>query len=122
MRLHLTARRRGAWLLGISALFCVTLLGGGRSQDLNVNAAYREQCSMDVALPLEVRVLPQGAPHPGAALRVRVEIEAFRDFADADLRILPPPDVSLLSSPRRPLGRLNVRKKVTEEFTVVVPA
>ena len=119
MRLLFTARRPGAWLLVISALCCVTLLGGGRSQDLS--AASRERCSMDVALPLVVRLLPQGEPRPGAALRVRVEVEAFRDFSDAELRILPTPDVALLSAPRRSLGRLNVRKPVNDEFTVVVP-
>ena len=115
MRPPLTARRQNAWLLGISALCCATLLGGGRSQPSP------ERCLLDVALPLVVRVLPQGEPHPGAALRVRVEVEAFRDFADADLRILPAPDVALLSTPGRSLGQLNARKPVSEEFTVVVP-
>ena len=119
MRQPLTARRRSAWLLGISALCCVTFLGGGRSEDLDT--ASPERCSIDVALPLVVRVVPQNEPHPGAALRVRVEIEAFRDFADADLRVLPPSDVALLSTPRRSLGQLNARKPISEEFTLVVP-
>ena len=117
MRLLFAARRWSALFLGVSLVCCIVLLAGNRSKD----AAPPQRSSIDVALPLEVRLLPLGEPRPGAALRVRVEVEAFRDFADADLVILAPSDVSLLSASRRSLGKLNARKPLGDEFTVVVP-
>ena len=120
MRPLFTARWRGALFLGVLAALSIVFLAGSRDHDPNATSGDRS--SIDVALPLVVRVVPQGEPHPGRALRVRVEIEAFRDFADADLRILPAPDVALSSAPQRSLGKLQARKPVAEEFTVVVPA
>jgi len=84
--------------------------------------AAREECTGDVELPIHVRVIPEDTPHPGAALRVRVEVEAERPFSESTVRVLPPADVSVRSGRTADLGPLAVGRPRQHEFIIVVPA
>jgi hypothetical protein len=110
-------RRRGAWLLGISALMAAFVLSGNVPSD-----GARERCTSDVQLPITVRVLPEETPHPGAALRVRVEIEALRPFGEASVTVLAPGDVPVTAGRTRDLGPLAEHRPVEHEFAIIVPA
>jgi len=109
-------RRTGAWLLGLCAVGAALLLSGHTPTGIT-----RERCTGDVQLPITVRVFPEDTPHPGAAVRVRVEVEALRPFGDASISVLSPADVPVTAGQTRDLGPLAEHRPVTHEFTVVVP-
>jgi hypothetical protein len=110
-------RRKSVRLLVVLGL-CSALVVSGQAQ----NRAAQERCTGDVMLPLSVRVFPVETPHPGAALRVRVEVEAERPFAEVSLRVLAPPDVPVTAGQTRELGELVPQRPVQHEFTIVVPS
>ena len=110
-------RPLSAWFLGLAAVVAALVVSGeaplGRA---------RERCTGDVELPIHVRVVAAETPHPGAALRVRVDVEALRPFADASISVLAPADVPVTAGRQRHLGPLAVGRPVEHEFTIVVPA
>jgi hypothetical protein len=110
-------RRLSACLLGILAFLSAGLLSGQAP-----SGAIRERCTGDVELPIQVRVIPEDTPHPGAALRVRVLVEAKRPFSETAIRVLPPADVPVRSGRTADLGPLAVGRPVHHEFTIVIPA
>ena len=110
-------RRLSAYLLGISALWAALLLSGNAPA-----GSRRERCTGDIQLPLVVRVVPEDTPHPGAALRVRVEVEALRPFSEVSVTVLPPADVQVTAGRARALGPLGEHQHAEHEFAIVVPA
>jgi hypothetical protein len=117
MGLFIHMRRLSACLLGITALLAAVLLSGQAP-----SGAARERCTGDVELPIQVRVIPEETPHPGAALRVRVEVETKRPFSETAIRVLAPADVPVMAGRTAELGPLAVGRPVHHEFTIVVPA
>ena len=109
--------RTSAWLFGLSAFAAAFLLSGHSPM-----GSEREHCTGDVQLPITVRVIPEGTPHPGAALRVRVDVEALRSFGDATVSVLAPADVPVTTGRRGELGPLAEHRPVSHAFTIVVPA
>jgi hypothetical protein len=116
MGIFVQLRRISAWLLGISAFMAALLLSGNAP-----SGRARERCTVDIQLPITVRVLPEDTPHPGAALRVRVEVEAKRPFSEATVSVLAPADVPVMSGKRGDLGPLAVGRPAEHTFTIVVP-
>lgn len=103
-----------------ASVLVLVLAGPGHTVDRA--PAERERCTSDIQLPLSVRVVPVDTPHPGAALRVRVDIQAMRDFEDATLRVVAPLDVAVAAGWTADLGPLSPHAPRQHEFTVIVPA
>jgi hypothetical protein len=114
--------RTSAWRLGLSAFAAALLLSALLLSGHSPMGREREQCTGDVQLPITVRVIPEETPHPGAALRVRVEVEALRSFGDATVSVLAPADVPVTAGGRGELGPLAEHRPVSHAFTIVVPA
>lgn len=117
MGLFIHQRRLSTCLLGISAFWAAVLLSGQAP-----SGTARERCTGDVELPIQVRIVPEGTPHPGAALRVRVEVEGKRPFSETAIRVLPPADVPVTAGRTADLGPLAVGRPVEHQFTIVIPA
>ena len=106
------------WVLGASVLVFLLARPGHTVDRAPVP---RERCTSDIQLPFSISVMPVGTPRPGAALRVRVDIQAVRDFEDATLRVLAPSDVAVTAGRTADLGPLSPHAPRQHEFTFVVP-
>lgn len=117
MGLTFHSRPLSAWFLGLAAVMAALVVSGEAPM-----GGPRERCAGDVELPIHVRVVAVETPHPGAALRVRVDVEALRPFGDASISVLAPADVPVTAGRRKDLGPLAVGRPVQHEFTILVPA
>jgi hypothetical protein len=106
--------------LFLAAMVPVLVLAGpGHTVDRT--PVQRERCTSDIQLPFSIQVVPIETPHPGAALRVRVEVQAVRDFEDATLQVMAPSDVAVSVGRTADLGPLSPRAPRQHEFTLIVP-
>jgi hypothetical protein len=78
-------------------------------------------CRADVSFPLDLRVVPTSPVRPGALVTARIEVTSRLLLDDVRIRIVPPADIRVLSTPAASLGLLRAGEARSETLSLIAP-
>lgn len=117
------ARKNGLGVLLVlpAAVVMAVFLTGGQLHSRLSPEKVHPGCRTDVGHPLDVRVVPTSPIRPGGVVTAEVEITSRLHLDQLTVRVVPPGDVRLLSTPAANLGLLRAGEVRSHRITLIAP-